>query len=173
MPSVDLFEDMRASEEVYCFYCYFFLPHVAGKRKFLQAIQKGGKLSEIVMESDEAFGIVAILNASEKWTWEAKHSWGTVASWELKDRPGLKFSVGYKSNAKKYEGWNAEGTKKFNELVDKVKRDREYNKTFDDYFMKKIYIYSKGKHGEREEIEHEGIDMETEDEAAVMQLEEV
>ena len=83
----------------------------------------------------------------------------------------MKYSLGAKNNAKKYEGWNDEGVDKFNELVPQIKEDRVGNSNFDEYFGKIVYVYSEGRYGTQTEKEHVE-DAEEKDEP-VMQLEEV
>ena len=149
MPSLELMMDLRASPEAYSFFCYFFLPEVVGKRAFFRSVQTGGKLSTIAMESDEAFGLATLLNANKRWTWEFYHPPGSCDENDVDEKPRAIYSVGSKGNAKKYEGWSIEGTNKFNELIIKIAEDRKIHPEYDEYFAKKMYVYSHGRYGKK------------------------
>ena len=149
MPSTELIEELRASAETYSFFCYFFLPEVIGKRAFFRAVQRGCALSSIAMESDEAFGIVTLLNTAKRWPWEYYHPPGNLTDDEKNKKPAALYSVGTKGNARKYEGWNHEGANKFNELVARIQKDRKEHTDFDEYFKKKMFIYSEGRYGKK------------------------
>lgn len=176
MPTIDDFEKLRDDFQSYGFFCYYFLPIVVGKRTFFNQLQTGAKLSDIAMSSDEAFGIVALINGMAKWKWEKDNpTYRTTKDRISTERPASIYSNGVKGDARKYEGWNHEGTKKFNELVKKVNEDRakedERLKSFDDYFAEIAYVYSNGRVGRGEsretQYQEEPADIEQE---AVMEL---
>ena len=115
-------------------------------------MKTGSKLLAIARSSDEAFGIVALLNGMEKWKWELENAdnISNMTKEEIeKSKPKSKYSIGLKGEAKKYEGWNAEGTDKFNELKEAIDEDRKQDQEckFDEFFSEKAYLYSKGKYG--------------------------
>jgi hypothetical protein len=94
--------------------------------------------SDLISTTDEAFALVNMEGNLKRWTKEAEMMAAargrTLDADEWNSLPKLEYTNG----GSKLEGWNEEGINRFNELVAKVKADRESEagKKFEENFQK-------------------------------------
>jgi hypothetical protein len=105
-------------EEAYKAFCDYILPAVCG-RKTNQVKFNQLKICEIATSSDEAFALLLLENARDRWSYQA-------ANPEAETFPTTKYSNEGSSagTAKMYAGWRSSGLHRFNDLQRLVKEDR-------------------------------------------------
>ena len=100
-------------------------------------------MSKVATPSDEALTLLIIENNERRWTdaHELMQKGATGSSLQL--GPTRYTSAGRNGKKKgftrKYSGWNAEGIKRFNEILDMVRMDRQLNqKWFDEIWVNHV-----------------------------------
>ncbi len=119
VPSLaDILSLGQNEEEAYKAFCDYILPSVCG-RKTNQVKFNEIKICEIATPSDEAFGLLLLENAWDRWSYQA-------ANPEAETFPTTKYSnEGSTARiAKMYAGWKSSGLHRFNDLQRQVKEDR-------------------------------------------------
>jgi hypothetical protein len=98
------------------------------------------QLSDVISTTDEAYALVNVEGNLKRWTKEAEvMAVARGRSLDADKRLSLPKSE-YTNGGSKSDGWNEEGINRFNELVAKVKADRESKagKKFEADFQKEV-----------------------------------
>ena len=100
-------------------------------------------ISDYISVSDEAFAILIFENNYETWCDMVKRN-NTKLSPVIQKYTNGGSSSGKNGSSRRYQGWNSEGIKRFNDLFDLVKADREsaHAKPFEEAF--KNYCENEG-----------------------------
>jgi len=126
----------------YLYLFQHFIPFVVGVNKYKREA-KGSAVSAVVTPSDEAMALLIIENSESRWSdeFDKKQKGGEVDG----NMPTpSKYTTGgsngkMKGYTRKYRGWNLEGIKRYNEVLDLVRDDRKINqKWFDDVWDKHV-----------------------------------
>ena len=128
------YQKLRANVEAYGHFCDRILPCVIGKMAWSKDVYSK-EISKIATPTDKAWALLLLENS-----WDL---WHQMAEYELKaetlpkeQRVKTKWTSTAIS-AGKYEGWGDDGIPRYNELVKKVREDREQHKSFDAMFLEK------------------------------------
>ena len=119
-----------------------FLPCVLKKSVFEHQISVATNDTTLCTVSDEAFALLLLENNYDRWVDLYRFQQGDVAPARRGQKRqkmesdvhtkytkgGIVYDKSEKTNAPK--GWSPAGIRRFNELFDKVKKDRKSNKTF-------------------------------------------
>ena len=136
LPTLGEILSLRVDRSAYTFFCDHLLGAVTGMKKFAKA-SRSRWISNIATISDEAFALVLLENNYEVWVDMQTRGVTKGSSVDPKYTNGGN-SVG-NGRSRKYKGWSDEGIERYNELFDRVKKDRENNTFFDRYYMEKRY----------------------------------
>jgi len=136
--SLDQLENMRGDPEAYETFIDTICATVVGQDKYKRAATSD--IKEWMTESSEAFALLLMENYHDNATSIAE-IWSenprmTRTSLSVEGADVGKYTASGKG-AKRNQGWNKEGIKRYNELFQLVKEDREKNPSFDDYFKKR------------------------------------
>jgi hypothetical protein len=135
LPELAVFEEGRKNRETYIFFCTNFLPGVTGSGMFKNACCTM-KLSEYCTKSDEAMTFLILANNWEPWKMmiETKRLQGSGGTKRL-EQCGVKQKY-FKETKGRGHSWSNEGKLYFNEIYDKISKDRECNgEKFDKEFL--------------------------------------
>ena len=114
----------------YITFCDYILPAVCG-RKSNEAKFNKSYLSKVASVSDEAFALLSIENAWDRWVFQLDNP-------DSDNIPATRYSQeGSQSRALIYSGWKRIGTERFRELQKLVKEDRT---TDDRMEFEKLYL---------------------------------
>lgn len=147
MPDLSLMKAGRIQTDAYCFYCYFFLSWVVGRSRFRKHFSVGGKLSDIVTPSDQAFGLVYLESSWKNWAYKCDNDPNKVVKDEI---PATLYTIGSGKFARKLGGWNKEGLSALAALQRFFKEERN-NKvlvaSFDQEFGAYLFKVTSGMQG--------------------------
>jgi len=132
--------DSGEPNPAYLYLFQHFIPFVVGVNKYKREA-KGSIISAVVTPSDEAFAILLIENSETRWTdeFDKKQKGGELDGATITPS---KYTAGgcnrkQKGYTRKYRGWNLEGIKRYNVVLDMVREDRKKNqKWFDEVWDK-------------------------------------
>ena len=138
-PEFDLddFFGMRDNDKAMHFFCENFLPEVVGKVEWRKGVTNL-KVSDLATVTDEAFALLVLDNVWLTWmnmdtpVEELKHA-GKDGAGKRKVRPGL-YTHNFRK-ASRHEGWNTNGLKRMDELMDQVMMDRKENGDWDGKYL--------------------------------------
>ena len=121
---------MRSNEKAFFQFCDHILSCVVGKKLWDKSM--GVKhMSGIATTTDEAWALLVLENSWDVWKQQARSPNGKV---ELKERRSTKWT-NTSSLASRSEGWGQKGMRRFNELVRKVKEDRQRSEGVEQLYM--------------------------------------
>ena len=127
---IEDFLQMRSNEKAFFQFCDHILPCVVGKKLWDKSM--GVKhMSGIATTTDEAWALLVLENSWDVWKQQARSPNGKV---ELKERRSTKWT-NTSSLASRSEGWGQKGMRRFNELVRKVKEDRQRSEGVEQLYM--------------------------------------
>lgn len=131
------FLEMRKNDEAMRFFCEHFLPEVVGKVQWRKGVTNS-RVMDLATATDEAYGHLVLANVWDTWmdtdtpVEELKHA-GLDEKGKRKVRPGLYTENFHK--ASRHEGWNANGLKRMDELIDLVMNDRANHGNWDGRYL--------------------------------------
>ena len=137
----EVIQNGRRSHKMYNIFYDRFLPCVVKKSVFDHQVSVATNDSTLCTVSDEAFALLLLENSWERWVDIYRLQKGKVTPKrgqkrrEFESDVPTKYTKGgiiYNKTVKNKDpkGWSAEGIERFNELYDKVKKDRKANKGF-------------------------------------------
>ena len=132
---MDDFLSLRENPEVMRYFCDNFLLQVVGKVQWRDGVTKF-KVRDLATATDEAFALLVLENIWDVWTElpvEKLKKAPIGDDGKRVVRPG-KYTNKWQS-AKRFEGWEAEGLERMNELVEMVRENRNENKEWDGKFL--------------------------------------
>jgi hypothetical protein len=135
------------STGLYFNFIEFFIAPVVGKIFYKDNCCEK-MVSEFISVSDEAFALLIFENSYETWCDMLKTN-NTKNSGVFCKYTNGGSSTGRNASSRRYQGWNAEGIKRFNVLFDLVKADRtkSHARFFEDEF--KVYCENGGVSGKK------------------------
>ncbi len=138
----------RKNKKIYTIFFDHFLPCVIKKTVFDRQVSVATNDSTLCTVSDEAFALLLLENSYSRWLDIYQLQKGEVTPKRGQKRRefesdvptkytkgGIVYDKTVKNNDPK--GWSAEGIQRYNELYDKVKKDRKANKSFTKNWLKK------------------------------------
>ena len=133
--SGELVDELRGNYESYKWFLDNFIGSVVGKSVW-RSKKFTTKPCEIATATDEALGLLVLLNSHEMWK-ESLEEGGEPLSKKTKfTSRSMEGGHSFSGNTELYGGWSDAGLHVFNELVAKIALDRERNSEFDDEFLK-------------------------------------
>jgi len=138
----DILNLRQDSTGLYFKFIEYFIAPVVGKI-FYKENRCDRLISDYISVSDEAFAILIFENNYETWCDMVKRN-NTKLSPVIQKYTNGGSSSGKNGSSRRYQGWNSEGIKRFNDLFDLVKADREsaHAKPFEEAF--KNYCENEG-----------------------------
>ena len=146
--SLDDILDLRCdSTGLYFKFIEYFIAPVVGKI-FYKENRCDRLISDYISVSDEAFAILIFENNYETWCDMVKRN-NTKLSPVIRKYTNGGSSSGKNGSSRRYQGWNSEGIKRFNDRFDLVKADREspHARQFEEVF--KVYCENEGVLGKK------------------------
>jgi len=149
MPELEEILQLRDNQEghdAYCYYLYHFLPYIVGKHKWRKEFNRSAVFDNLYTASDEAFGLLVLENNWDRWKWEAERTKEEIEA-QKEDRPDVKYTTGKGGAARKHQGWNGKGLRRYNELGELVTNDRkewDSDNKWDDIFYPTCEKFMKG-----------------------------
>ena len=159
MPSVDQIFFLRKNRTIYRWFCNNILSEVIGNVEF-QKLMKYELLSKFVTVSDEAFALLCFKNYYAFVHYNVLQKEGMddedVEKLNKKVAPLYTKQGATRKSRKskgcfKYSGWTMEGMMEYNELMDKIRKDRSENEEFDNYLL--MYNIQKNKNMQKDNVE--------------------
>ena len=139
----DILKLRQDSTGLYFNFIEYFIAPVVGKI-FYKENRCDRLMSDYISVSDEAFAILIFENNYDTWCDMVKRNNTKLSTVIRKYTNGGSSSGKNSSSTRRYQGWNSEGIKRFNDLFDLVKEDREspHAKPFEETF--KNYCQNEG-----------------------------
>ena len=161
-PLADFQQMRKANYEVYELFCDAFVSCVTGRYKYKKNILKT-RMTHVATVSDEAFAHLLVENSYDRWVDihnnkdQASVPTGKRKRWESNKPPKYTFG-GLQSvdGSRRYKGWTDEGINRYNELFQKVARDRRKRPSFaTQYLAQKMAENTKARSKQAEDDEDE------------------
>ena len=132
-----------ACDILYMCYINKYLKYIyTGKKKFDKKKQCIQIFSDICTVSDEAFGRLTIERCWDTWLTECQNM-NNINSTNMQKKVKHQSVFTMNKTNKRFGGWSSEGMKRYDEIAEVVKSDREHNQQveyqFKDFMMTKMY----------------------------------
>jgi hypothetical protein len=118
--------------DAFKFFCNHFLQNVIGKIEW-RTNKAVKKITDVATPSDEAFALLLLENSEDRW-----RDMHVKRNLKTSDVPAKYTNAGNKTkkgHSCKFKGWNNNGIKRFNQLLDVVIANRNSNSLWEDAFV--------------------------------------